>query len=172
MSQYVHTIRRAFLLPLGIDAVLLLCLLIISLLPQGSTTERLVFAIFFFPSAYLFLECIFRRVTVDDGGIALRRLWGEKRVSWEGVTHIGGLSLHKKAYLLLTTVKGFFIVSSAYEGFSALTEEIVSRVDPSRVEEEVRQQAGRLPSGIAHVAMAWIAAVFMIGIVLIKMFSV
>jgi len=88
MSQHVYTIRRAFLVPLGVDAFLLFCLFVISLLPQGSTTERLVFAFFFFPSCYLFLECFFRRVTVDDGGIVLRRLWREKGVPWEGITHI------------------------------------------------------------------------------------
>jgi hypothetical protein len=172
MSQRVYTIRRAFLIPLGVDAFLLFCLFVISLLSQGSTTERLVFASFFFPSCYLFLECFFRRVTVNDGGIILRRLWREKRVPWEGITHIGGLSLHKKVYILLTTVRGFFIVSNAYEGFSELTEEIVSHVDFTKVEEEVRLQTGRSSSGIAHVAMAWIAAVFMVGIILIKMLPV
>jgi hypothetical protein len=109
---------------------------------------------------------------VDDEGVALRRLWKEKRVPWEGITHIGGLSLHKKVYLLLTTVRGFFIVSNAYEGFPELTEEVVSHVDPDRVEEEVRRQAGCSPSGIAHIAMAWIAAVFMAGIILIKMLAI
>jgi hypothetical protein len=171
MSQHIYTIRRAFLIPLGIDALFLFCLLVISLLPQGSTTEQLVFAFFFFPSGYLFLDCFFRRVTVDDEGVALRRLWREKRVPWEGITHIGGLSLHKKVYLLLTTVRGFFIISNAYEGFSELTEEIVSHADPARVEEEVRRQVGCSPSGIAHIAMAWLAAVFMAGIILIKILS-
>jgi hypothetical protein len=169
MSQHVYRIRRAFLIPLGVDAFLLFCLFMVSLLPQGSTTERLVFAFFFIPSCYLFVECFFRRVTVDDGGIVLRRLWREKSVPWEGITHVGGLSLHKKVYVLLTTLKGFFIVSNAYEGFTELTEEIVSHVDLIKVEEEVRLQAGRSQSGIAHIVMAWIAAVFMVGIILIKM---
>ena len=172
MSQHVHTIRRAFIIPLGVDSFLLFCLLVVSLLPQGSTTERLVFAFFFFPSCYLLLDSVFRRVTVDDKGIALRRLWREKGVPWEGITHIGGLILRKKVYILLTTVKGFFIVSNAYEGFPELTEEILSHVDPTMVEEEVRLQAGRSPSGIAHIVMAWIAALLMVGIILIKMFPV
>jgi tetrahydromethanopterin S-methyltransferase subunit F len=171
MSQHVYTIRRAFLIPLSVDAVLLFCLFVISLLPQGSTTERLVFAIFFFPSLYLFLESLFRRVTVDEGGITIRRLWGEKGIPWEGITHVGGLSLHKKVYILLTTVKGFFIVSNAYGRFSDLAEEIVSHVDLTKVEEEARLQAGRSSSGIAHIVMAWIAAVFMVGIILIKMLT-
>jgi hypothetical protein len=169
MLQHVYTIRRAFLIPLGVDAFLLFFLFGISLSLPGSTTERLVFAIFFFPSLYLFLECFFRRVTVDEGGIVLRRLWREKRVPWEGITHVGGLSLHKKVYILLTTVKGFLIVSNAYGRFSDLAAEIVSHVDLINVEEEVRLPAGRSPSGIAHIAMAWIAAVFMVGIILIKM---
>jgi hypothetical protein len=169
MPQRVYTIRRTFLVPLGVDAVLLFCLFVISMLTQGSTTEQLIFAFFFVPSCYLFLECFFRRVTVDDGGLVLRRLWREKKVPWEGITHVGGLSLHRKVYILLTTVRGFFIISNAYEGFSELTEEIVSHVDPARVEEEVRRQAGRSSSGIAHVAMAWIAAVIMVGIILMKM---
>jgi len=167
MARQVYRIRRAFLVPLGVDALLLLCLFILSL-AQGSATERLVFGLFFIPALYLFLECVFRRVTVDEGGIAIRKLWREKGFSWEDITHIGGLSVHKKVYMLISTLKGFFIVSNAYEGFSALTEEIVSRVDPAKVEEEVRTQAGRYPPGLAHVAMAWVAAAFMVGIIVMK----
>ena len=169
MSQRIYMIRRAFLIPLGVDAFLLFCLLLISLLPQGSATEQLVFTIFFLPTLYLFLESLFRRVTMDEAGIRIRKLWRGKRISWGEITHVGCLNLHKKVYILLTTVKGFFIVSNAYGGFSDLAEEIVSHVDLTKVEKEVRLQAGRSASGIAHIVMAWIAAVFMVGIILIKM---
>ena len=170
MTKRVHTIRKAFLVPLGIDTVLLCSLFVLSLL-SGSTTERLVFAIFFFPSLYLFLECIFRRVTVDEEGLVIRRLWREKKAPWGSITHVGGLSLHKKTYILLTTLKGFLIVSNAYDDFPGLAAEIVSKVDAARVEEEVRQFTGHPPSGMAHIAMAWVAAVFMVGILVIKIIS-
>jgi len=169
MSQQVYTIRRAFLVPLGVDVFLLCALFVISMLPQGSATERLVFAIFFVPSLYVFFECLLRRVTVDGGGIVIRKLLREKGVPWEGITHVGGLCMHNKVYLLLTTVHGFFIISNAYGEFPDLVEEIVSRVDRTRVEEEVRIQAGHSRSGIFHSALAWTAAVFMVGIILIKM---
>jgi hypothetical protein len=169
MSQRIYTIRKAFLVPLGVDAFLLCVLFVISMLMQGSATERLVFAIFFVPSLYVFFACLLRRVTVDGERIVIRKLLREKGVSWEGITHVGGLSMHNKVYLLLTTVNGFFIISNAYGGFSDLTAEIVSRVDRTRVEEEVRLQAGRSPSGIVHAALAWTAALFMVGIILIKM---
>ena len=101
----------------------------------------------------------------------IRKLLREKGVPWEGITHVGGLCIHKKVYLLLTTVHGFFIISNAYGGFSDLVEEIVSRVDRAKVEEEVRLQAGCSPSGIVHAALAWTAAAFMVGIILIKMLT-
>ena len=166
--QHIYRIKKAFLVPLGVDAFLLCVLFVLSLLPQGSATERVVFAIFFIPSVYVFFESFLRRVTVDGGGIVIRKLLREKGVPWEGITHVGGLCMHNKVYLLLTTVNGFFIISNAYEGFRDLAEEILSRVDPARVEEGVRLQVGHSPSGVFHPALAWTAAAFMVGIFLIK----
>lgn len=169
MSEHTYTIRGVFLIPLGVDVFLLFCLWVISMLPEGSTTEQIVFASFFFPSSYLFLECLFRRVKVDDRGIVFRRLWRKKRICWEGITHVGGLRLQRQVYILLSTVKGLFIVSSAYGGYPKLREEILSHLDPSKVEEEVRLQEGHSAEGIAHGLTAWIAAVLMVGIIVIKM---
>jgi hypothetical protein len=167
MAQHAYTVRRSFLIPLGVDVLLLLCLFVLSLV-QGSATERLVFGIFFFPALYLLLEGILRRVTLDEGGIAVRKLGRAKGVSWDQVNHVGLLALHKKVYLLLTTGKGLFIISNAYGDFSSLAQEIVSRVDPARVEEEVRLQATSSPSAVAPIVMAWVAGLFMVGILLMK----
>jgi hypothetical protein len=111
-----------------------------------------------------------RRVAVAEGGLVIRRFWGEKALSWDEITHVGCLTLHRKVYLLLTTVKGFFIVSSVLEGFPALAEAIVTYVGVERVEEDCRLQAGRAVTGIATIAPAWIAAAAMIGILLLKLF--
>jgi hypothetical protein len=169
MLRQVYTIRRAFLIPLGIDTFLLLFLLVFSFLQPGSTTERAVFAFFFLPSLYLFLDNISRRITLDDEGIAFQRLWKEKKIHWDGVTHVGGLILHGRVYLLFTTARGFFIASNAYGRFPELTEGLLSHIDPARVEEAARPQAGHASSGKAHIAMAWVAAVLMVGIILMRM---
>jgi len=171
VPQRLHRIRTAFLLPLGLDVILLFSLFLMTLFLNGDTVERLIFALFLLPAGYFFLECLRRRVTVTGGGLVIRKLWFEKAISWDEITHVGVLTLHRKVYLLLTTVKGFFILSSAFEGFRALTEGIVSHVGLERVEEEVRLQAGRSVTGIAPVVSAWIAAVAMIGIVLLKVSS-
>jgi hypothetical protein len=170
MPQRSYSIRRAFLIPLGVDAFLLFGLLMIALLLKGDGTEKLVFTLFFLPTCVLFLESLCRRVVVTDGGLTVRKLGRAKAVTWEEITHVGCLTLHRKVYVLLTTVKGFFIISNAYEGFSALAEEIVARVEPERVEEEVRLLTGRSLAGVAHIVSAWVAAAFMVGIILMKIF--
>jgi len=169
MPQRSYSIRRAFLIPLGVDAFLLFVLLLISLLLKGETTEKLVFTIFFLPTLVLFCESLYRRVVVTDEGIVVRKLGRSRAVAWGEITHVGSLTIHKKVYILLTTVKGFFIVSNAYEQFSALVEEMVTHVDEEKVEEEVRLLTGGSLAGIANVVSAWVAAAFMVGIILMKL---
>ena len=170
MSQRLYGVRRALLIPLGLDVVLLFGLLTNALFLNGETAEKLVFALFFVPTLALFLVSYRRRVAVAERGLVIRRLWGEKALAWDEITLVGCLTLHRKVYLLLTTVKGFFIVSNALEGFPTLAEEIVTHVGAERVEEDCRLQAGRAVTGLATIAPAWIAAAAMIGIIFLKLF--
>jgi hypothetical protein len=170
MSDQYYKIRKPLLVILGLDVFLILFLLIMALLQKGDLTERLVFTLFFVPAFFLFLESLMRRVTVTQKGIVIRKLGRSKAFSWEEITRVGCLTLNRKVYLLLTTVKGLFIISNAFSGFSGLVEEIISRVDRERVEEDARQQAQRSSAGIASMVPAWIAAVFMIVMIIVKLF--
>lgn len=172
MAQRHYTIRRAFLIVLGLDAFLLFCLFLVSLLTKGDTMERLILVLFFLPALVLFLECLFRRVTVVEEGLVIRKLGRNKALLWDEITRVGYLVLHKKVYLLLTTVKGFFVISNAFEGFPRLVEDLVARVEPDRVEQDVRLQAGRSMIGIANIVAAWVAAVLMMVMILMKLLPV
>jgi hypothetical protein len=169
MAQRHFTIRRAYLIVLGLDAFLLLCLFLISLLTRGNSMENLILMLFFLPALVLFLECLFRRVTVVEEGLAIRKLGRDKTLLWDEITRVGYLILRKKVYLLLTTVKGFFVISNAFEGFHRLVEEVVARVEPDRVEQDVRLQAGRSLKGVANIVAAWVAAVLMMAMILLKL---
>jgi hypothetical protein len=171
MSQGIYKIRKTLLVPVGLDAFLLLCLVLICVFYRGSAPEVAIFAVFFLLAGYLFLDLTFRRISIDEKGLSLRRLWGEKEVPWETITHVGGLVIHGKAYLLLTTVIGFFIISSAYSGFSSLSEEILSHMDAEKVEEDVRAQIKNVPEGKAQIALAWVATLILLGVIFLKIYS-
>lgn len=172
MALRHYTIRRAFLIVLGLDAILLLCLFLISLFMNGNSMERLILMLFFLPALVLFVECLFRRVTVVGGGLEIRKLGRRKTLLWDEITRVGYLMLQKKVYLLLTTVKGFFVISNAFEGFPGLVEEVAAHVEPERVEQDVHLQPGRSHKGVANIVAAWVAALIMIGMILVKLLMI
>lgn len=169
MTKRHYTIRRAFLIILGLDAFLLFCLFLISLFMKGTMMEKFILMLFFLPALVLFLECLFRRVAVGEEGLAIRKLGRNKTFLWDEITRVDYLILNKKVYLLLTTVKGFFAISNAFGGFPRLVEEVVAHVEPNRVEQDVRLQAGRSLTGGAHIVVAWVAALLMMVMILLKL---
>ena len=102
--------------------------------------------------------------------MVIRRFWSDKALVWDEITHVGCLTLRRKVYLLLTTVKGFFIVSSILERFPALAEAIVAHVGSERVDEDCRLLPGHAVKGTVPSAPAWIAAAALIGIIFLKLF--
>jgi Ca2+/Na+ antiporter len=162
-------IRRAFLMVIGLDAFLLFCLFMVSLVKKENTIENLILMLFFLLTLVLFLECLFRRVTVVEEGLVIRKLGRNKALLWDEITRVGYLILHRKVYLLLTTVKGFFVISNAFEGFPRLVEDLVAHVEPDRVEQDVRLQAGRSLKGVANIVAAWVAAALMTVMILMKL---
>jgi hypothetical protein len=169
MARRHYMIRRAFLMVIGLDAFLLFCLFMVSLVKKENTMENLILMLFFLLTLVLFLECLFRRVTVVEEGLVIRKLGRNKALLWDEITRVGYLILHRKVYLLLTTVKGFFVISNAFEGFPRLVEDLVAHVEPDRVEQDVRLQAGRSLKGVANIVAAWVAAALMTVMILMKL---
>ena len=94
----------------------------------------------------------------------------KKELSWQDITHIGAVILRKKVYLLLTTVKGFYILSYAYEKFSTLVRDIVDHMDAEKLEEDVKKQVEHSVKNISDIIMTWITVAILIGIITMKLF--
>jgi hypothetical protein len=171
MYQNVYRIRRSFLVPFFVDFILLFFLLLLSYLEGGSNLERILLTAIFIPVLYVLLESSFRIVQTGDQGIMIRKFMRKKELRWEDITHIGALILRKRVYLLLTTVKGFYILSNAYEKFSALVSDLVSHMDNEKVEEEVKRQMEHPAKNVSDIIMTWFTAMFLAGIIIIKLFA-
>jgi hypothetical protein len=171
MYQNVYRIRRSFLVPFFVDFILLFFLLLLSYLEGGSNLERILLTAIFIPVLYVLLESSFRIVQTGDQGIMIRKFMRKKELRWEDITHIGALILRKRVYLLLTTVKGFYILSNAYEKFSALVSDLVSHMDNEKVEEEVKRQMEHPAKNMSDIIMTWFTAMVLAGIIIVKLFA-
>jgi hypothetical protein len=171
MYQNVYRIRRSFLVPFFADFILLFFLLLLSYLQGGSNLERILLTAILIPVLYVLFESSLRIIQTGDQGIMIRKFMRKKELRWEDITHIGALILRKRVYLLLTTVKGFYILSNAYEKFSALVSDLVSHMDNERVEEEVKRQMEHPAKNMSDIIMTWFTAMVLAGIIIIKLFT-
>lgn len=172
MYQNIYKIRRSFLVSFSIDFFLLLFLLMLSFYQGGSShLEKIALAVIFIPVFGVFFESLSRKVLTGEQGIMIRKFLRNKELRWEDITHVGALILRKRVYLLLTTVKGFYIISNAYEKFSTLVREVADHMDKEKVEEEVRKQIEHPVKNISDIVMTWFTALILIGIIAVKLFS-
>jgi len=173
MAETVYRIRRSFIIPLGINVLLLFILLGLSLAVKGSGTERIVLAAFFIVSLLILIEASNRKIVITDGGVALKKLMKIKELLWSDITHVGCLSLRSKVYILLTTKKGFHILSNAYEPFASLVGDVVNHLDTEKieVEAEARAQIDNPTKNLSDLIAAWVAAVVLTGIIYLKLLS-
>ncbi|HOF05076.1 MAG TPA: hypothetical protein PK175_01575 [Syntrophales bacterium] len=169
-SGKTYRIRRSFLVPLAVDVLLLFALLVISLTYKGSGTERIFLASLSLFSLPILAEAALRKVIVSEGGVALKKLGKLRELLWSDITHVGCLKVRSRVYILLTTKKGFHIISNAYDSFAALVGDIVGHLDAEKIEieAEAKEQIDNPTRNSSDLMAAWIAAVVLAAIIYVK----
>lgn len=171
MNAQIFKIRRAILIPFGLCAGLLICLLVLALIGKGSALERIALTVITAATVALFLIARDRMIKMTDQGILIRKFFRTKEILRDEINHVGSVIIRKRVYLLLTTTRGFFILSNAYENFSVLIRNLVERVGPEKVEEEIRAQGQSPFKNRADVISLWFAAVVIFGLIILKLSS-
>lgn len=166
----VFKIKKALLIPLSVDAGLVFILLLVSFFKRSSTMEIVFLMILMISFSILVLECIFREAAVSGEGLAIKKLLRRKRLGWGDITDVGALILRKKAYLVLTTTKGFHIISNAYDDYPALVRGIVEHVEAERVEESVKTLMDKPVRKIADIVSAWVGAAVLLVVLWVNIF--
>lgn len=166
----VFKIKKALLIPLAIDAGLVFILLLVSFFRKSYAGEVVFLVILMISLSLIVLECIFREVAISGEGLAIKKLLRRKRLGWGDITDVGALVLRKKVYLVLTTTKGFHIISNAYDDYAALVKGIVEHVEAERVEESVKTLMDKPVRKISDIVSAWAGAAVLLAVVWVKIF--
>lgn len=168
MKANTYKTRVAFLLPIFLDSLFLLVLLVISIFDREFSSETVVLSIIFVPVLYIFLESAWRRTTIGDDGVKIRKLFREKLLQWVHVTNVDVMTLHKKVYLLLTTKRGFHALANSHGDFSSLVKDVVRYVDQEKVEEGVRNVIEHPVKRMSDIVSAWVAFAILLGVIVLK----
>src|SRR3990172_658927 len=130
----------------------------------------LMLSLVFPASCYLFLEVFSRQVYVRQDGLKIKKFLREKDLSWEEITHLGCVVIGKKAYALLTTTKGFYILSNNYERFFDLLDGLVKRLGEERVDGEVRNLSGHPLKNSRPARSIWLILIVIIVVSVMRLF--
>jgi hypothetical protein len=171
MNENIYKIRRSFLIPLIIIVVLLFLLFAISLF-NGQKWEIIVLAILFFVSLAVGVETSRRKVIINEQGIKIKKFFRVKEFVWAEVTHLGVVAMKKKVYFLLTTTKGFYIISNLLENHALLIRSLVDKLGEGKVEVEVINYLDNPLERLSLIVMSWVAVLVIAAVIISKLSGV
>jgi uncharacterized membrane protein len=159
-DKLTFTIRRAFLIPLGLLLIAQILLLAVSI-AQGQATARIILigGIVLLMGG-LFVENLFRRLVMDEETITAFRLFRRRTLRFSELTSLEAVTLRRRIFISLWKDEKFLLISNAYAGFSALFAGLVSRVPREIVSEEAFRLAEDPPQFNGHVVICWMALLF------------
>lgn len=166
----VYKIRRAIVIPLALSCLFLVVLLLRAWLFPSLPGERVVLTAIFLGVGYLFLEVLARQASFGNDVLQIRKFMRNKEFGWEEITHLGSLVMGVKVYLLLTTTRGFYILSNNYERFPELLRRLVEKLSAERIGGEVSLLMANPPKNNQPVRSAWLMAAVIMVIMALRLF--
>lgn len=157
MNSREFSIRKSFLLPLGLVLILSLSLLIICIVQQQPTAKIIILTAMLVPISILFLESSLRRVILDEEALVVRKLFRQKRLVYTDITSVDTVQVRRRAFLSISTEPDFVILSNSYADFASLLEQLLKRVPASVISTETEQMAKAPPTKSSDIFSAWLA---------------
>lgn len=169
-NQRIYRIRNGFLIPLAADVFLLAFLLGFSFLGQSEPVERIVLTVVFIPLALVFVELLMRQIETGEAGIKIKRFIRKKELLWKDITELGSVILRNKVYLVLTTRKGFYVISNSYGDFTSLVQFMIDHLDKEKIEEGLSNLVSYPVRKLSDIVSAWVAAFILLIVIFTKLF--
>lgn len=157
MEQSIYSIRKSFLLPLGLVVLLSFLLLGSALFLQLPLAKVIILGVFLVPVCIIFIESSLRKVHVDDSAVQVDKLFRSKRLNYADLTSLDTVQVRRRAFISLSSENDFLILSNSYDQFGLLLKQLVTKVPQSIVSDAARQLASNPPKKCSDVFSAWLA---------------
>ncbi len=164
-----YTIRRPFLIPLGILLLQTLLLFAIVIAQGQPKSKAIILGILFVPVAGLFVESFFRRIVVAADAVISYRPFRQKRLAYDEITAVDTIQVKKRVFMTVSTEEHFVIISNAYADFPALVRELLEKVPPATISEDTAKMAEDPPLKSSDIYSCWFG-VALLAIIMILQF--
>jgi len=166
----VFTIRRSFLLPLGILLFLALLLLTVVLVQGQPTIKAVLLGVMILPVAGLFIESFFRRIGITAEAVTAFKPLRQKVLNFSDIVSVDTIQVKKRVFLTLSSEDHFLIISNAYADFPELVKSLLPKVTAEAISEETTKMAADPPTKSSDILSCWLG-VLLLAIILVLQFT-
>lgn len=156
----IFTVRRAFLLPLGLLLLVQVALLVVSLVQGQEPVKSLFVGGVVVLLAGLLVENLLRRIELDAEGITRCRIGRRRRVRFAELTEVEAVCLRKRLFVTLWVGESFLLLTNTYSDFATLFRTLLQRVPAGLASEEVQRLAAAPPRHNGNIVVCWFAVIF------------
>ncbi len=151
--------------------IALLFLLLTLSLFKGPPWEKMILGVSFAGTLFVGIEAAKREIIVTKDGLKTKKFFRVKNITWPDITYLAVVELNKKAYFLLTTTKGFYFFSNMIENHALLIQLIVDKLEPEKVETEVRTYLEHPIERRSLIVICWLIASIISAFIILKFLS-
>jgi hypothetical protein len=169
MESSTYTIRKSFLLPLGLVVLLSFTLLFSALFLQLPTAKIIILGVFLLPVCIIFAESIFRSVYVAEDAVEVNKLFRSKRLNYAELTAIDTIQVRKRAFVSLSSENDFMILSNSYNHFGMLLKQLLENVPENVISDDIRRLAEAPPKKCGDIFSAWLAVAVLALIIYVQL---
>lgn len=159
------TIRKAFLLPLGLLLALCIVLFVLCLIQGQPLAKTIILGFMIIPVVVLFIESAHRRAAMGALEVTVFKFLRKKTLAFSDVTAVETVLVRKRAYLTICAGEDFLILSNAYANFPELVQVLLAKVPRATVSEETLKMAENPPIKSTDIVSCWLA-VALLGLIL------
>jgi len=169
MEASIYTIRKNFLIPLGLAVLLSFILLASAFFLQLPMVKIIILVGFLLPICVIFAESSLRKVYVTDNAVEVKKIFRRKHLDYADLTAIDIIQVRKRIFVSLSSEEDFMILSNSYDQFGLLLKQLLDKVPETVISDETRQLAENPPKRCSDIFSAWLAVAVLTLIVYVQL---
>lgn len=164
-----YSIRRTFILPLGLLLLLSLSLFAVVIGQGQPKAKAIILGVMILPVFGLYIESFFRRVGISDEGVTVFKPFRHKNLNFADITEVETIQVKKRAFLTISSQEDFLILSNAYADFPGMVQALLAKVPAGSITDETAKMAEAPPVKSSDIISCWLAVILM-SIILVLQF--
>ncbi len=165
MEPSIYTIRKNFLLPLGLIVLLCIVLLVTVLILQLPVAKIIILGTFLLPATIIFAESSRRKVLIGSDAITVKKLFRSKQINYSELTEIDTIKVRKRVFISLSSENDFMILSNSYGQFDLLIQELIQKVPDAITSDATKELANEPQKKCSDIFSAWLAVAVLVLII-------